>query len=488
MSHTHNDFNKEIKKGIQWITISTVTVKLLQIITGIILAKLLSPSIFGLAATSLSILYFTQGVFNVGFDSALIQKDGNIEDYLNTAWTLEIFKGLIVTALLLIISPLFGILFESKQITELLFATSFIFALGGLKNIGIVYFRKNLDFYKQFLFELLPAIFNMLVSISVATKYKSPWAIILGIIVSRAVMVIMSYLLHPYRPKFEYRRDLASQLFGFGKWIMGGSILSLLRIHGVNLLIGKLYGMVNLGLFNRASYFTYDVMMQFTLIVWKLGFPLFSKIQKQKDALGNAFNNTLTIILFITSPFVIFIFILSEPFVRVLLNDEWYQLPELMRYFSVLILVNSFSTPASILFQSSGKPKISTMLSSLNFVLFIILVIPLAIYYGIQGVLMSQIISQIIILPYYFYKVKLIINLPRKLILKNTFTPLINSLITYILVIMFIDYNGIIANVKELILIAMLSILLYFSVSLVTQVTLRMNSLNILYSLWKQKY
>lgn len=149
------DLSRKVTKGAFWVTVSGICSKGLGIISSIILARLLLPSDYGLLAISTAIVSMMQGLTTTGFSSALIQKQEKPEDFLNTAWTFELVKYFVLFLILFFFAPFFALFFKEPAAVAVLRVISFSLIFQGLTNIGIIYFRKKLDFKKQFVFNNL---------------------------------------------------------------------------------------------------------------------------------------------------------------------------------------------------------------------------------------------------------------------------------------------------------------------------------------------
>ena len=93
-TYTIQNFSKKISSGAFWITISSFSARILSTISAIILARILLPEDFGLMSIAISIISFSQGTTQTGFDSALIQKKHSAVELLNTAWTIELLRNI----------------------------------------------------------------------------------------------------------------------------------------------------------------------------------------------------------------------------------------------------------------------------------------------------------------------------------------------------------------------------------------------------------
>nr|WP_197431187.1 oligosaccharide flippase family protein [Halorubrum sp. CBA1125] len=244
-----------VKSGI-WATVTNILDRGLQLLMIAILARMLTPADFGLLGIALLTLTAFKRFSNIGFDQALIQKaSGNVDSYLNTYWGIEILRGIVLAGILLLIAPLVAAFFSEPRATPILRVIALTPLLLGLRNPGIVYFRKNLEFHKQFVYTMSGSVTNFVVALAVALATQSVWALVLGYVASDAARLLASYAIHGYRPWPEFDFDVARDLFGFGKWITGSESVYFLINQGDDAVIGWVLSAASLGLYQVAYQF-----------------------------------------------------------------------------------------------------------------------------------------------------------------------------------------------------------------------------------------
>jgi len=232
--------SQQVARGGFWVFALRITDRGLGFIRLIILARLLTPDDFGLLGISLLALSILGTFSGTGFGAALIQKKERTDEYLDTAWTVQIIRGIVLFAILFTVSPLVAIFFNTPEAASIIKVLAFTQLLGGFNNIGIVYFRKELEFHKQFIYSFVSSVVAMLVAISLAFILRNVWALVFGLLAGNVTALILSYIICSYRPKIEFNLAKIKELFGFGKWILGSSILIFLGTHGDDVFVGKL--------------------------------------------------------------------------------------------------------------------------------------------------------------------------------------------------------------------------------------------------------
>ena len=421
-----SSLSKKVSKGALWVTAASICGRGLNIISAIILARLLAPEDFGLMAIAMAIVAFSQGTTSTGFESALIQKQDRPEDFLNTAWTFELARYLVLFLIIFFAAPLFASFFNEPRAVAILRVISLSLVFQGLRNIGVVYFRKNLDFKKQFVMEIVPLIAYISVVIPLAFCLRNVWALVWGSLTTGIATCLISYIMHPYRPRLDFSIKRAGNLFNFGKWILGSSILVMVREQGMTMFVGKFLGIPTLGFYERATVFSTKLFQQVSEIVWKVGYPAYSQLQLDPIRFKNAYLKTLQLLTFIGIPMAGGLFVLSRDFVHLFLTDKWISIVPLIQILCLQAILNFINTPSGIAFQASGRPAIGTKISTLGVIILVIIVYPLSSRWGMTGTVFSLFLSVLITSPIVWYMVIRIVKCSVSEFAKPVLFPLIN--------------------------------------------------------------
>ena len=184
-----------------------------------IVARLLAPDDIGLFALVTLALIFVETLSKTGFQSALIHRQGDIVRDLNVAWTVHVIRGLMRAGGLFYIAPAIAYFFDEPAVKSLIQVVAVAMICQGFTNTGVIYLRKELEFHKEFLFSVSRVIADLSVSIAAAIYFRNAWALTYGLVAGYAVQVIVSYQIHPFRPRFSFDFPILRQLFRYGKWM-----------------------------------------------------------------------------------------------------------------------------------------------------------------------------------------------------------------------------------------------------------------------------
>jgi len=427
--------SERVVHGGIWVFILRIVNRIFGLIRIIILARLLAPNDFGLFGIAMLALATLQGFSRTGFDQALIQKKEDTEPYLNSAWTVQIIRGFILAIILLVGAPLVGIFFEEPRAIMLVRVLGASVFLESLKNIGIVYFQKEMEFHKQFVYQFSGTIADIAVAIPAALILRSVWALVFGLLAGNFVRVIVSYIIHPYRPSFRLDWDKNKELFNFGRWILGSGVLVFLITQGDDIFVGKLLGVTMLGFYQMAYRISNMPATEITHVISQVTFPAYSKLQDDIPKLREAYLKVLQATSFLSFPIAGLIFVLAPDFTRIFLGEKWMPMvPAIM----VLVwwgVIRSLVASMSPIFLAVGKPNILTKMQFFQTILLFTLIYPLSVNYSIMGTSLAVLFSAILM---FFIRNRIFIRTIRCkswLLYRNVFYPMIITAISGLLII-----------------------------------------------------
>jgi len=351
----------------------------------IILARVLAPDDFGLMGIALLTMATLDTFSQTGFQAALIQKKDDIKSYLDAAWTVLILRGSILFAILYIIAPFAAHFFNAQEAEVIIRVIGLSFLIQAFTNIGVIYFEKELEFNKFFIYSFVGTLSDFVVAVSAALILKNVWALVFGSLAGSTAMCITSYFIHPYRPKFDFHLGKAKELFGFGKWILGSSILIFLITQGDDIFVGKLLGTTALGLYQLAYRISNMPATEITHVISQVTFPAYSKLQDNIPKLREAYLKVLQATAFLSFPIAGLIFVLAPDFTKIFLGEKWMPMVPAMQVLVFAGLVRSIAATTGPIFHAVGKPKIDTIWQIVRLSVLATLIYPFTIKWGILG-------------------------------------------------------------------------------------------------------
>jgi O-antigen/teichoic acid export membrane protein len=215
-----------------WTLTGHVVENLIKLGTSLVMTRLLVPGDFGLMAVALTIPASLAMLSDLGIHSNVIKKSGRLgTDFLRTAWTIQVVRGILLWILMVIVAGLFwlpqvqqlmpeGSLLLHPQLPYLLAAMGSIIAIGAFDSVNMFLQERDIHFRPLILRSIISKILPVPVMIVWALLYPSVWSLVAGALVSQIILTLSSHILIPGVPmKFQLERHHVRSLLGDGKWI-----------------------------------------------------------------------------------------------------------------------------------------------------------------------------------------------------------------------------------------------------------------------------
>ena len=217
----------------------------------VVLAHLLVPDILGVMVIVNSVRLGIELLSDVGIEQNIIHHPDSLEPHFrDTAWTLQVLRGLLLSLAFAIGAPAFGAAYGIAPAIFLVAALGPI--LNSLHSTAIFTLVKTLDVRRRSLFELMIEVLYVVLTIGMAWVWRSVWAPVLGVVLYAALRSALSYTLPDARQHFRLDRGVAWRIIHFGKWIAVTSLVTYAASNVDRLYLGAVVPLGLLGIYGIA--------------------------------------------------------------------------------------------------------------------------------------------------------------------------------------------------------------------------------------------
>lgn len=403
------------------------------LISTIILARLLVPGDFGLVALATAIIAIIELLGNFSFDIALIQRQDASRVHYDTAWTYKVIISTVSMVVLVLIAHSVAVFYSDLRLENIVYLLALSTFFQGFENIGVVAFRKELDFKKEFRYLIVKKLASFSVTVTLAVIYQSYWALVFGILSGNVFTVIISYLVHPYRPRLSLAAK--KDLFNFSKWLFLNNIIFFLNNRSADFIIGKIAGAHTLGLFTVAYEISNLPTSELVAPINRAVFPGYAKISGQIESLREGFIKVMSVITLIAFPAGIGILAIADLLIPVFLGDKWLDAIPLIQIMAIFGIFMSITSNAGYVYIAIGKPRIITLLYGVYSVMLIMLLIFLSKQYGALGAAKALLSATAVLTPIALALVMHVLRISTIRIIGIIYRPLVSSLIMLVLIL-----------------------------------------------------
>lgn len=343
-----------VASGALWMVALKFIERSLGFVSTVVLARLLVPADFGLVAMAMAMFALLEVAGHFGFDQALIRERETDSSQFNTAWTLTVCHGLASAVLLLIVAAPAAAFFKEPRLESIVQVLAFAAFVQGFENIGIVLYRKELQFKKDFVFFLGKKLLAFVITVSLALWLRSYWALIGGIVASRVAGVMLSYMVHEFRPRVSF--VAAGELFRFSRWILLNGALNYVRVRSADFILGRFANASSLGIFRVSSELASLPTSELMFPVMRAAYPGYATVAHDQESLKRAFLSVQAMVITLTLPAGAGIALLADPIVRILLGEKWLAAVAIVQVMALYSALRVFRLTNNAIFNVLGVP------------------------------------------------------------------------------------------------------------------------------------
>jgi O-antigen/teichoic acid export membrane protein len=349
------DFKQKSVRGGLATIFGQVFGMVLQIGTMLILARLLSPSDYGLQSMVVTVTAFFSLFKDAGLSVATVQRDHLTEEQISTLFWLNIAIGLLLTLLVAAMAPLLVAIYREPRLLWLTVASSSAFLFNSLAVQHRALMERSMRFVAGVKIDILCAVVGTVIAIGMAACGFGYWALIcqnisLPIVGTIAVWTSMPWI--PGRPRWS--RELRPMV-RFGTTVTLNSIIVYIAYNSEKLLLGRYWGASSLGIYGRAYQLATLPVQQLINAVHPVAFSALSRMQHEPERLIQLFLKSLSLIVSLIVPIVISTALFPEDIVRVVLGVKWLSVTPVLRLLSPTVLVLMLLNPFSWFLRATGR-------------------------------------------------------------------------------------------------------------------------------------
>lgn len=336
---------KQLKKGMIWNFIEKILMEGAQFVIGIILARLLLPSDFGLIGM-LAIFVAVSNVFiDGGFTKALVQKKECRDIDYSTTFVSNVVISLFIYVVLYFSAPLIAAFYKEPILKSLTRVLSLNFILGSLNIVQRAQLVSKVDFKSLAQIRVISIICGGLAGVGMALSGFGVWSLVGQTIITTLAQIILFPIYSKWKPSLRFSKESFKTLFGFGAKLMVSGVYSVIINNISTICIGRKYNSGDLGYYTRGSQFSILISQTVTDVLGSVTFPVLSHLQDDRNHMVSVYRKSLFLTALCIFPIMVLCTILARPIVLILLTEKWSPCVVLMQW---LFLARMF-TPLSSL-------------------------------------------------------------------------------------------------------------------------------------------
>lgn len=420
----------QLAKGVAWLSAAKLLVNLLNLCSTFILARLLTPSDFGIVAMAMTVHAVMSAVTELSLSSALIHHEAPTERHFQTAWTMNLIRAALLALGLAASAPLISAGFQDPRLTSVLLAISVSVLLVGLGNPKVVVLTRQLVFWQEFALMVSQKVLGFAVSLGLALAYQSYWALVGGVIASQLAGVIVSYMIQPFRPKFTL--VCARELWSFSIWLTLGQIVNTLNWKLDHLLIGRYLGPKALGVYTVGDNLAGLPTRETSGPIEQTLFPGFRTVAHDEALLRRTYQRSQALVSAIALPAGFGCAALAPLLVDLVLGPKWSEATLVVQVLACVFALQTMSSAVHPLALAKGRTQLMFQRDLQAFAMRVPIIAAGMWLGGMPGIIYARLISGNLSIGINMMVVQSLIGLSLGEQLRNTTRSLISAGVMYL--------------------------------------------------------
>ncbi|WP_325455122.1 lipopolysaccharide biosynthesis protein [Hyphomicrobium sp.] len=387
--------------GSFWMILLRWTLRLIGLVSTIILARLLTPADFGIVSMAMIVVGILEVLNQTGQQLAIIRLEHPTRDDYDAAWTISALVGVIIAVAILIVAPFTQAYFHEPRAVIVMQCLALRAFLSGLENVGVVDFRRDVRFDRFFTYNAYPKIFSFFVTIGLAWYLRNYWALVGGILANQASRIVLSYIMHAYRPRISFKK--VAGLWSFSTWTLLRSIGITINSQVDQIIIGGISGVSAMGRYSVASDIAATPSREVNEPLVTVLYSVMAKFQSDMGELRSLFLRTLGWSTIICSSTSVGVALVAPELVPLVLGHKWLDVEPLMGWLALSAGALGFGSTAYILFDLIGKPHLGARMQWVRLVMLAILLAPVGlITRDLYWIAVARFVVTVVFLPTLF--------------------------------------------------------------------------------------
>lgn len=378
-----------------WSMVERISIQAVQFVLGIILARILSPTEYGIIGLLLVFIVFMQVFVDAGFGKALIQKQDRTQSDLSTVFSFNIFTSIFCYIILWFFAPVIGEFYKNEILINLLRVLSVSLFFGALFSVHLTILTINLDFKTIAKVNFISILVSGVLAIYMAYNGYGVWALVLQYLLKSFLMVVLMWLQVKWKPTCFFSKSSFKSLFPFGSKLLVSSVLNVSVNNFTNIFIAKFTSIKDLGFYTRGTQFADIIFNIFNSVLNSVLLPSLSTVQKEREKLTHLSKITIKSATLIIAPVLFGLAAIAEPLIKFLLGDKWLIAIPIMQILCIARLITIVSGINVNILYVIGRSDL-VLKQQFSKIIVRVLLIVLVLKYGIVYIALAELISTMI--------------------------------------------------------------------------------------------
>ncbi len=408
-----DSLGSRILSGIAWKAGSQITLQLARMVVALLLARMLTPHDWGLAAMVLVFAGFVVVFTDNALGTALIQRREISEDDRSTVFFVGTGIGVLLALVGIACSGPLASFYGEPEVQSLFVAVSIGFLVSSLGATQMALLIREMEFKRLELRQIAATLVGACIGIGLALGGFGAWAIVGQLLGEAATSTVLLWVITPWRPRLRFSTASLRSMGGFAGNVFAENVIWQAGRTVISVMIGRVLGAAALGTYTLA---TTVILMPFARIAAPLQqvfFPAFARMSDDRERMADVWIRATRLVGALSVPALVGLVIVAPEFVDVVLGQRWEQATDVIRILAVVGIIQSLQTLNAEVLLALGKAGTLVRFTILWFT-GSVGAVAIGTQWGILGVAVAYTIATIVIEPVRTYLTTRALGIPMR--------------------------------------------------------------------------
>ena len=356
----------------RWVGISQASKIASQLISMVVLARILLLTDYGVMAMAGVVTALAGMLREMGTGTAIIQKKTLTDRAISTIFWLNIFMGCAIGIALWLSSSYISIFFKQPQLKGVLIALATLFPITSATTVHQALIERRSEFKTLAIMDVLTQFIGLSLAIIAALKGAGVYSFVIPSVSTAIISSVWLWSKSGWHPQWIWCWEEFKELIGFTGNLTAFNFINYFCRNADSIIIGKVMGAVLLGSYSMAYKLMLFPVQNLTWVVNRVMLPALSRMQDDKNEARKLYFKSLNLILTITAPLMVGLWVLREPFVHFVFGVKWNVVIDLLAWLAPVGLLQSALSTTGTVFTAYGRTDLLLRLGLFSTFIFVI--------------------------------------------------------------------------------------------------------------------
>ena len=388
-----NSLKQKAASGMVWTALQKYAKMFIQFVSGIILARLLTPYDYGCIGMLSIFMVLAETFIEGGFGSALIQKKHPTQEDYSTIFYWNLGMALLMYVILFFCAPAIARFYRIPLLSSVLRVQGLVVFIYAFNIVQRNQLRKTLNFRVLSFVSITTSIIALIVTITMAYSGCGVWALVAQNLIVATIPALFFWFYVKWRPMWSFSWSSFKELFGFGFYMFLTHLVNRFGQQIQGLLIGRVYNPSTMGLYSKAHGLEKLASNSISQVMTQVTYPLYAEVQDQKDRMISMIKRLTSTLSYLTFPLMFILILTAKPLFILLYSERWLAS---VPYFQILCIAGLPNCLQSVNLQTIsaiGKSRTMFLWALLKRGVGLLAIVGGLVLWGMKGLLGGVIIN-----------------------------------------------------------------------------------------------